>query len=146
LHDELELCRRYAVKGVHLKEGYPVPPADVPLVSVACHSLPELAQRRLLYPEARFLLSPVFDSVSKKGYHSGFSEEELRQAKGNHLLDERVIALGGITPDNVATVKRYGFGAVASLGYVWGAETPTAGDAPQIINRFLELKHAVDEA
>ena len=63
-------------------------------------------------------LSPVFDSISKQGYRAGFTPEILRRASGEGIIDEKVIALGGVTPDKLQLLHSLGFGGAAMLGYV----------------------------
>ena len=43
----------------------------------------------------------------------------MLNAAKEHIIDEKVIALGGITPDNISKIKEYGFGGVAVLGFIW---------------------------
>ena len=63
-------------------------------------------------------LSPVFDSISKQGYASHFSEEQLR----GHV-DARVMALGGVTAGKIPWLADVGFGGCAFLGYLFGVGT-----------------------
>lgn len=91
-------------------------------VSHSCHSLEELAEWK---PRCQYaFLSPVFDSISKQGYRAAYSDEALTQAAASGLIDDRVVALGGISPANVAQCARWGFGAVAVLGWLWQDGTP----------------------
>ena len=46
-------------------------------------------------------MSPVYDSISKEGYHSPYTDDELRLAAKDKIIDNKVMALGGITPDNI---------------------------------------------
>ncbi len=64
-------------------------------------------------------LSPVFDSISKPGYGSRFSTEELREAAGKGLINAKVYALGGVDPSRFAELEALGFGGVALLGAAW---------------------------
>ena len=61
-------------------------------------------------------LSPIFDSISKVGYKSGFNDEELLNASVDGIIDERVIALGGVTFDKIPYLKELHFGGVAMIG------------------------------
>lgn len=64
-------------------------------------------------------MSPIFDSISKVGYHAAFSPTLLKQAAIENVIDEKVIALGGITANNISLVKEWHFGGVAFLGDIW---------------------------
>jgi len=56
-------------------------------------------------------LSPVFNSISKKGYEGkGFMVNKLRS---------KVLALGGITSENIKAVRSMGYCGVAVLGSIW---------------------------
>ena len=67
-------------------------------------------------------LSPVFDSISKAGYKAGFSMEELQEASSRGIIDEKVVALGGVTFDSIPYLKRLGFGGAAMIGSIYNAE------------------------
>lgn len=85
----------------------------------SCHNIAELAEQKR-NPQYEYLtLSPIYDSISKEGYKAAFSEEELMAARTAGIIDERVMAMGGISRDNVETVLRYGFGGVLVLGDAW---------------------------
>lgn len=113
LHDHHGLAARMGIGGVHLNGRNPEAPEGwTGIVSRSCHSLEELKE----HPEADYLfLSPVFDSISKEGYRSGFSLAELADAE----LGERVFALGGVRPRHFALLKSLGFGGAAMLGAAW---------------------------
>lgn len=116
LQDHLLLAPEYGAGGVHPTSRFPeIPPGWCGLVSRSCHSLDELATCR----DADYLfLSPVFDSISKSGYSSAFSDAQLREAAGRQI-GPRVYALGGVRPENFPLLKEYGFGGAALLGHVW---------------------------
>ena len=77
LHDCHELAARYGVGGVHLNARNPLPPQEfMGMVSRSCHSFGELAE---CAPVCDYMfLSPIFDSISKKGYVARFPLEEIR--------------------------------------------------------------------
>ena len=64
-------------------------------------------------------LSPIFDSISKQGYHSAFTAEDIAKAYEEGIIDHRVMALGGITFDKLQLVKQMGFGGAMILGDAW---------------------------
>lgn len=125
LHDHFDLAISYRLAGVHLNRRNPVPPAATahytPALSRSCHSIGELTDHeRYSYQ----FLSPIFDSISKRGYSAGFTPEQLQTAAGQGIIGERVIALGGITPERIPAVREWHFGGVALLGYLWQEPTP----------------------
>ena len=114
LQDHLRLAPEYGVGGVHPTSRFPeIPPCWRGLVSRSCHSLDEVAACQ----DADYLfLSPIFDSISKSGYRSAFTDAQLRSASE---IDGHVYALGGVRPENFPLLKEYGFGGAALLGHVW---------------------------
>lgn len=116
LQDHLRLAPEYGVGGVHPTSRFPeIPPGWRGLVSRSCHSLDELA---MCWDADYMFLSPVFDSISKSGYASAFSDAQLREAAGRQI-GPRVYALGGVRPENFPLLREYGFGGAALLGHVW---------------------------
>ncbi len=117
----------------------------------SCHSIEELRQYRELFGErlndtheVYLSLSPIFDSISKQGYHAAFTPKELLSAHKQGLIDEHVLALGGICRENVDEALSYGFGGVMVLGDAWQtADTPnilTISDhdmSPETLEREL---------
>ena len=63
-------------------------------------------------------LSPIFDSVSKQGYASAFTDNALKQASRDGIIDNKVVALGGVTPDKINYLRQLNFGGAAMLGCV----------------------------
>lgn len=73
------------------------------------------------------LLSPVFSSISKKGY-------EGRGFDVNHI-DKTIIGMGGVTTTNLEKFDSLGFGGVGVLGGVWNSKTPVL-DFQRMIKYF----------
>jgi thiamine-phosphate pyrophosphorylase len=72
-------------------------------------------------------LSPVFDSISKLGYKSKFSKQELKEgiaAWKNFHHSQKLFALGGVEADNIAELAELGFDGAAVLGNVWHSSDP----------------------
>ena len=147
LHTFHDLAVEYGVKGVHfmddnkrsLKEKalaiFKRKPLDKVMDysslqrSASLHSLNQLAECNESYDYA--LLSPIFDSISKKRYKSLFkNKEKLRSAvlKSN----QRVIALGGVDAGKIKDVQAMGFSGVALLGAIWKHPDP--------VEAFLKIK------
>lgn len=114
LHDCFGLLDEFPlIGGVHLNGRNPEAPSGARHVSRSCHSLSEIAACGERYDYVT--LSPVFDSISKPGYVSAFSPDELSGALGA----QRVVALGGVRPENFPCLGRLGFAGAAMLGYAW---------------------------
>ncbi|MCR5270663.1 MAG: thiamine phosphate synthase [Prevotella sp.] len=119
LHDQHQLAVECHLHGIHLNHRNPQPPAGwTGAVSISCHSFQELAEcHRQSF--AYMSLSPIFDSISKQGYRSAFTPEQIAEAAAKGLIDERVMALGGVTFDRVEEVMKMGFGGAMILGDAW---------------------------
>lgn len=132
LHYLPDLAERYAVGGYHLSPNRPPAPEGWGgRLSASCHSMEELVEKRHMVDYA--FLSPIFDSISKSGYKSSFSYEILKKAASENVIGERVVALGGVTPENMEIVKELGFGGVAVLGGLWGDRT-----LEDVVKRYKE--------
>ena len=110
LHDHHPLAMRYGLRGVHLNRRN--------AVSISCHTFKELAEARK-QSYAYMSLSPIFDSISKQGYHAAFTCKQIEEARLQGLIDERVMALGGVTFSKIEEVKQMGFGGAMILGDAW---------------------------
>ena len=84
---------------------------------ISCHSFEEVVKYKDAYDY--LFLSPIFDSISKQGYRSKFSHNELLNASNLGIIDSKVIALGGVTPDKMDYLKSLHFGGIAMMGAVW---------------------------
>lgn len=125
LHSHHQLAMEFALRGVHfttqqreqsaerLGEEIEYWHSKEKQVSASLHALEEVTP---MWDYA--FLSPIFDSVSKKDY------------SGKHFRvnekTERLIALGGITTDNIKEAKYLGFRGVAVLGNIWKNKCPLA--------------------
>lgn len=142
VHDHFELLPKQGLGGVHLNGRHPS--VDKPVsgtVSRSCHSLDELRHYRNL---DYLFLSPLFESISKEGYGGGcYSEEELRQATAEGVINNRIIALGGICLETMPLLKNYPFGGYAVLGAVWGKHPEENPD--NVIQRFMKLKAWIEQ-
>lgn len=128
IHEHYTLAQKYQLRGIHLKSDMVGEHARYPgqTISISCHSLEEINQ--LPFQPAYCFLSPVFDSISKKGYTTPFSK--IPQV---NKINIPVIALGGVTPDKTDLCREAGFAGVAALGYIW--EKPE-----EALQRFIRLR------
>ena len=115
VHDYYALYEEYALRGVHLNHNITsYPPHYRGTRTRSCHSFDEVVKYK---EECDYLfLSPIFDSISKRGYLSKFSHNELLNASIRGIIDDKVVALGGVTPDKLSYLKSLHFGGAAMLG------------------------------
>lgn len=99
--------------GFHINRRFSVAPPESVIVSKSCHSLSEIEESAKDTSISYMMLSPIYDSISKKGYFSRFSPKDLEG------LPKHTIALGGVTPERFEELQNMGFSGAAMLGYVW---------------------------
>lgn len=124
LHSWYELAGEFNLGGVHFTESMRAKLGKTLLqniskrhnegkkVSASLHDLKDV--------EAGWdyvFLSPVFDSVSKSDYRGKeFSVKNVPQ---------EIIALGGVTADNIGKARELGYAGVATLGSLWQYKDPS---------------------
>ena len=115
VHDYPELYYEFSLKGIHINKNIvQYPESYQGFKTRSCHSLEEV---KLYKNDFDYVfLSPIFDSISKQGYKSAFTEEVLRDASREGIIDEKVVALGGVTYDRISLLKDLGFGGAAMMG------------------------------
>ncbi len=109
-----------------------VPDSFGGLVSRSCHTFDELSR---CTGEDYMFLSPLFDSISKRGYRAAFTADSLRRAAARGIISRRVVALGGIEPRHLPLLCDLGFGGAAFLGYIW--QTPSQQELRQRIRKIV---------
>lgn len=119
IHYMPQLAMRYGLGGIHLSgTATEVPDGWRGRVSKSCHTMQEVQQYKDRYDYV--FLSPVFNSISKQGYHAAFSHADIVEASQQGLICSKVIALGGVTELNMPDIKAWGFGGGAMLGGISG--------------------------
>ena len=123
LHGHFTLLESFNLGGIHLNKRCPVPP---PLYSGphsrSCHSVREVMESS----DCDYVtLSPIFDSISKKGYSSKFDKKDLifLDKNSGSVVTTKVVALGGVTPERIDIVRQLGFDGFAVLGALLGSSS-----------------------
>lgn len=121
IHDFPELYYEFDLKGIHVNKNVTSLPSDYTgFKTRSCHSLDEIIAHRNNFNY--LFLSPIFDSISKVGYSSAFSHDVLLQAAHDGIIDERVIALGGVSLDKLPYLKSLNFGGAAMIGAIYNTQ------------------------
>lgn len=132
IHDYPELYSEFSLRGIHINRNVVALPSGYNgLKSRSCHSLEEIAHYKSDFDY--LFLSPIFDSISKAGYRSGFDTETLRRAAESGIIDSKVIALGGVTLDKISYLKGLNFGGAAMVGSIYNID---ALDSLNSINTY----------
>ena len=143
-HEHFYLKEEFNLMGIHLNNRNPKEPHDYDgHVSCSCHSVEEVKNKKHFYDYV--FMSPIYDSISKENYCSAFTQEELWQAKRDKVIDSKVMALGGITSDNILEIKNNGFGGAVILGDLWNKfDACSDRDYLAVIKHFKKLKKLID--
>ena len=143
-HEHFYLQEEFSLMGNHLNTRNPKEPHDYSgHISCTCHSLDEVRNKKHFYDY--LFLSPIYNCITKTGVTSGFTAEELRQAEKSKIIDSKVMALGGITSDNILEIKDYGFGGAVIMGDLWNKfNACTDRDYLEVIRHFKKLKEMAD--
>lgn len=137
IHQHFSQAEEFSLMGIHLNRRCPLPPEEwTGSVSRSCHSLAEIEQWK---EKCNYVfLSPIFDSISKSGYASAFSSETLEEAAQRGLIDDKVIALGGVTPTRLSQLRKWRFGGAAMLGCVNSLASLPEAEQRQRLMGFVE--------
>ena len=118
IHDYHELINEFDLKGLHFNKNVTIVPQDYEgFKTKSCHSFEEVMKYKNDYDYV--FLSPIFDSISKVGYKSAFTEKMLKDASSKGIIDDKVVALGGVNFDKIPYLKALNFGGAAMMGGVY---------------------------
>lgn len=130
LHGSREVAARYGVGQIHVHGALGVIDEGI-AVSTSVHSWEEFL--RLPDGMSYAFISPLFDSISKRGYMAGEGLLKIPEER----LPCLPVGLGGIGADTIGEMVRYGWKGAAMLGWLW--------DEPaRAVERFVQLKKIID--
>lgn len=143
VHDHFYLKEEFRLHGIHLNN----PDDSLPFgykgnLSMTCHRLEELkeAKKRSSY----VFLRNILDSQGEPNEKQSFTEEQLRLAARQGLIDKHVYALSGINLDNIKRMKDLGFGGVVISTDLWERfNIHQEQDYKELIAHFQKLCKAV---
>jgi thiamine-phosphate diphosphorylase len=124
INDDVELAARISADGVHLgqSDGQVATArahlGEHAIIGVTCHNRIELALQAVRDGASYVAFGAVFASATKPQAQL-CSLATLRAARAQLTLP--LVAIGGITPDNVASVIDAGADAVAVIANLWQA-------------------------
>lgn len=113
------LAKQMNIGGIHLNRSNPKVEEGLQgkRISMSCHSIKEVIENK---DKVSYLfLSPIFDSISKQGYQSNFSPQELKELFLQGILNDKVVALSGVTYKNIPQLEKVGFSSFAMLSELW---------------------------
>jgi len=124
LHQHHKLCEDFKLGGIHFKGDSQADENQSENKSLSrsksCHTPLEVLNNYGTHDYV--FLSPIFNSISKKGYPSAFYPNEIRSFFQENPQIKNCIALGGIDNNNIQNCMDYGFAGCALLGAIWEVE------------------------
>lgn len=154
VHAHFELLKEFNLKGIHLsswnlkevnrqdiKEFTRTLQKKSLTLSSSVHNLSEV--EKITLPFNYVFLSPVYQSISKEGYRSKISKEEMK-ACITHLHAKKIqgYALGGIHEENISALASENFSGAGLLGYLWQGNP----SAKEVSERFKIINKAWNTA
>lgn len=145
IHGSFELLKEFPGLGIHItgrtrehgKFTEIIDLVNASTCSTSFHSWNEIEGNQ--YPFDYVFISPVFDSISKKGYQAAIDLSKVRQVKQKISSGKEnppsVIALGGVDSTNIELLHKNGFDGAAVLGAVWKSADPIAS--------FTQIKETI---
>lgn len=143
IHSHYKLLETFQLRGLHFTEKSKKQIRNYEKVqckkSLAVHELSDLkyVENSIDY----VFLSPLFSSVSKAGYSKQWDFESIKAELSLHRSFQ-IMALGGITLENVKQLKELGFDDFALLGSIWKPVKAghSLSETVKIFNRFQNEK------
>ena len=133
INGDLDVAREVGADGVHLpQEKIQLAPLATDLaVGVSVHDAPSALEGERV--GAHFVIfGPVYDTPSKRRYGPPQGLDAL--AKIAAAVKVPVLAIGGITPERVADVRRAGASGIGVISAILSSDAPA--DA---VRRFLDV-------
>jgi thiamine-phosphate pyrophosphorylase len=124
LHSHHSIAKNFGINRLHYTEASRSQITEVDVIeaqsknvlSTSVHSVIDYQNLSLHFNYA--FLGPVFDSISKPGYH----HQTFNLSKINKKPGSKLIALGGIDANNCNRALEMGFDGIALLGSIWNSE------------------------
>ena len=111
LHQHFQLANEFNLGGLHLKSAIQAAKMNVDCsnlsLSKSCHTPLEVLNNFKKHDYV--FLSPIFNSISKKGYPSAFYTDEIKSFFHDNPQVNNCIALGGISAKNTQECLDLGF-------------------------------------
>jgi thiamine-phosphate pyrophosphorylase len=144
VHGHFYLKEEYHLRGIHIDDAYTEPPTGYKgNITRTCHAVNELKEAK---KQSNYVfLQSIFDSQTVASEKQSFTEEELKEASRQGLIDKKVYALGGMNIDNIKYAKDLGFGGVVICGDLWNRfNIHNEIDYKALLNHFEKLRKTIE--
>lgn len=145
IHSHFSLLNEFSGLGAHItsqvREEGRLPEiinlSEPSTISTSFHSWKEIETNQFVFDYV--FISPVFNSISKKGYNTAIDLSAIRQVKQIISFENKktpsIIALGGVDANNIGLLQQNGFDGAAVLGAIWESKDPIAS--------FMKIKETI---
>lgn len=153
IHSHFHLVEEYGLRGLHFKKNYTIQDfvkdnhstlekarQHYQHISHSVHSLSDIKNNT--FPFDYLFLSPVFDSISNKGYNSKIKIQTVRKFFKDEPNHPEVIALSGINIEKIESIHTTGFNGFGLLGYIW-LRYKENGNLHEAVDRFHQVQQKV---
>jgi thiamine-phosphate pyrophosphorylase len=131
LHNHHQLAEAFGINRIHFSENerakrpsisgnFQKPVRYKTILSTSVHSIKDFNRLEKEFDYA--FLSPIYPSISKPDYASEINHFEAIKLRTN--FSTKLVALGGISSDNIQQIIENGFDDVALLGTIWNSNNP----------------------
>jgi len=122
LHSHHHLGNEFGINRFHLPKEQRDTAFIKPdgIYSASTHSIQEFNDLNQNFQYA--FLSPIYKSISKPDYDSKINHFQTLKQRIN--FSTKLVALGGITAENIIPTLTSGFNEIALLGTVWSSNNP----------------------
>ena len=140
VNDRVDVAMACGADGVHLRADSLAPEAArrlVPAGFLIGRSVHSTAEARQAGPVDYVIAGTMFPTPSKPGRSDGLDEPGLRAIVEAAAVP--VLAIGGVSVENVAAVARAGAGGIAAIG-LFASEQPLRATVERLRSRFDSAK------
>ena len=137
IHTAYELTEEFEFKGLHFstEKREQSNQFEDTCKSTSTHSVEEV---ELLHEAFDYMfLSPVYPSISKPGLNNVLNKSDIREQLSREWQG-KIIALGGVSAENLEEIKQLGFDGAAVLGAIWGEELANITNAEQNLKEIYQ--------
>ncbi len=141
VHEHFYLKNECSLGGIYLAHEAQQPEHYKGNVCQSCHSIEQL---RLAKKHATTVcLENVFDATPSET-RSAYTQEELKEAAKQGIIDKKVYASGHLTLENINLAKEVGFGGLVVCEDLWKLfNIQHQDDYKELLQHFEKLKKAV---
>ncbi|NHN27968.1 thiamine phosphate synthase [Flavobacterium jejuense] len=125
LHQHHVLAEKFQIKRLHFTEKDRLAKPNrflkpVRFLSTSVHSITDFNGLPNIFDYS--FLSPIYSSISKENYvPTKNAFEEIKKRTNQHT---KLIALGGVSVENIKNTLSNGFDNIAILGTIWNSKNP----------------------